>query len=145
LPNSCIVLWSGGSKDGTVIYLRDIAAIREKWEDTPNKVYYNGKSAVILKIEKTGIEDILTIAEKVKADVKEFNQKNRVIKAHVIDDRTIPLEQRIDLLVRNGILGLILVVLLLSFFLNLRFSFWVSVGLPFSFVRNVYPHWFLWG
>ena len=122
-----------GSKDGTVIYLRDIAAIREKWEDTPNKVYYNGKSAVILKIEKTGIEDILTIAEKVKADVKEFNQKNRVIKAHVIDDRTIPLEQRIDLLVRNGILGLILVVLLLSFFLNLRFSFWVSVGLPFSF------------
>ena len=49
------------------------------------------------------------------------------------DDRTISLEQRIDLLVKNGILGLMLVVLLLTFFLNLRFSFWVSLGLPFSF------------
>ncbi len=122
-----------GTEDGTVIYLRDIAEIREKWEDIPNKVYFNGKGAVILKIEKTGVEDILTIAEKVKAEVKEFNQKNDVIKARILDDRTIPLEQRIALLTRNGIMGLILVVILLSFFLNLRFSFWVSVGLPFSF------------
>ncbi len=122
-----------GTPDGTVIYLRDIADIREKWEDVPDKVYYNGKGAVILQVDKTKVEDILLIASKVKAQVKEFNQKNKVIRAQILDDRTIPLEQRIELLVRNGILGLILVVLLLSFFLNLRFSFWVSVGLPFSF------------
>lgn len=122
-----------GTADGTVVYLRDIANIKEKWEDVPNRVSFNGKGAVILKIEKTGHEDILAIAEKVKTYVKEFNQKNSVIQASILDDRTLPLRQRINLLMRNGILGLILVVLLLSFFLNLRFSFWVSVGLPFSF------------
>lgn len=122
-----------GASDGNVIYLRDVADIREKWEDSPDKVYYNGQEAVILRIEKTSVEDILAIANRVKAYVRDFNRKNNVIKAHILDDRTIPLEQRIDLLVRNGIMGLILVVLLLSFFLNRRFSFWVSVGLPFSF------------
>ncbi len=122
-----------GTADGTIVYLRDIANIKEKWEDVPNRVSFNGKGAVILKIEKTGHEDILAIAEKVKTYVKEFNQKNSVIHASILDDRTIPLLQRINLLMRNGILGLILVLLLLSFFLNLRFSFWVSVGLPFSF------------
>jgi len=122
-----------GTADGTVVYLRDIADIKEKWEDVPNRVSFNGKGAVILKIEKTGHEDILAIAEKVKTYVKEFNQKNSVIHASILDDRTIPLQQRISLLMRNGILGLTLVLCLLSFFLNLRFSFWVSVGLPFSF------------
>lgn len=122
-----------GNPDGTVIYLKDIADVKEKWEDVPDKSYYNGKTALILNIDKTEEEDILAVAEKAKSLVENFNDINENVKALVIDDRTISLEQRLELLVNNGIIGLILVVVTLGFFLNLRLSFWVAIGIPFSF------------
>ncbi len=122
-----------GNPDGTVIYLRDVATVKEQWEDVPDKSYYNGQTAVVLNVDKTAAEDILAVAKDAKAIVQKFNDSHREIQAVVIDDTTIPLRQRLMLLVNNGIVGLILVLALLGFFLNLRLSFWVSVGIPFSF------------
>ncbi|HES59432.1 MAG TPA: efflux RND transporter permease subunit, partial [Caldithrix sp.] len=122
-----------GKPDGTVIYLKDIATVLEKWEDIPDKMYYNGRNAVILDLDQTEQEDILLIAELAKKKVAEYNEENNQIHAQVIDDRTVSLKQRRDLLVKNGLFGLILVVITLGFFLNLRLSYWVSVGIPFSF------------
>ena len=56
------------------------------------------------------------------------------LQLHVIFDRSVMLNQRINMLVSNGFKGLILVVLALGFFLNLRLSFWVSLGVPLSFL-----------
>ncbi len=122
-----------GNPGGTVLRLSDIATVKEKWEDIPDKVYYNERNAVKIQIEKTGQEDILEIAKQVKQYLDRFNQKNSTIHAVILDDHTIPLEQRLTLLSRNGLIGLVLVITLLGFFLNLRLSFWVSVGIPFSF------------
>ena len=122
-----------GNADGTVIYLKDIASVLEKWEDVPDKMYYNGRNAVILDLDQTEQEDILLIADLAKKKVAEFNQENDRLNALVIDDRTVSLKQRRDLLVKNGMFGLVLVVITLGFFLNLRLSYWVSVGIPFSF------------
>lgn len=119
--------------DGRVIYLKDIADVKEKWEDVPDKRYYNARNAAILNIDQTEQEDITVVAEKVKEFITGFNKQNTSIQALVLDDRTVTLNQRLELLVRNGIAGLVLVVLLLGFFLNLRLSFWVSIGIPFSF------------
>jgi len=55
------------------------------------------------------------------------------VKAAVLRDLTIPLNQRITLLVKNGLIGLVLIMICLGFFLNLRLSFWVAVSIPFSF------------
>lgn len=122
-----------GNSDGSLIYLKDIAQIKERWEDVPDKSYYNGRPAVIINIDKTDQEDILKVALAAKQIVNEFNQTATEIEALVIDDNTVSLTQRIDLLVNNGILGLILVMITLGFFLNLRLSFWVAIGIPFSF------------
>jgi len=123
-----------GNPDGTVLYLKDIAVIREQWEDVPNRTYYDNKPAVILSIDQTESEDILLIAEKAKAMVADFNAQQGPIRATVFDDRTVPLMQRLQLLIKNGLFGLLLVVTALGFFLNLRLSFWVSVGIPFAFL-----------
>ena len=112
-----------GNSDGSLIYLKDIAQIKERWEDVPDKSYYNGRPAVIINIDKTDQEDILKVALAAKQIVNEFNQTATEIEALVIDDNTVSLTQRIDLLVNNGILGLILVMITLGFFLNLRLSF----------------------
>ncbi len=131
--NELLNLVVRGNPDGTVIYLRDVANIKENWEDVPDKSYYNGRTAVVLNIDKTAAEDILAVAGEAKLIVREFNESNTEVEAYVIDDATIPLRQRLALLVNNGLVGLVLILLLLGFFLNLRLSFWVSVGIPFSF------------
>ena len=122
-----------GNPDGTVIYLKDVANIREKWEDVPDKSYYNSRNAAVLNIDKTASEDIIAVADQAKAIVREFNESNESVQALIIDDATIALRQRLALLVNNGLVGLILILALLGFFLNLRLSFWVSIGIPFSF------------
>jgi len=122
-----------GNPDGTVIYLQDVANIKEQWEDIPDKSYYNNRTAVVLNIDQTKQEDILAIANATMQLVDEFNNSNTRVRALILDDRTIPLRQRVQLLLRNGFLGLLLVIITLGFFLNLRLSFWVSIGIPFSF------------
>ncbi len=122
-----------GNPDGTVIRLRDVADVREKWEEIPDSTYYNGKNAVKLKIEKTADEDILAIKRRLDEYIENFNGQHDNMRIVIMDDRTIPLRQRLQLLSKNGLIGLALVITLLGFFLNLRLSFWVSVGIPFSF------------
>jgi len=122
-----------GNADGTIIYLKDIATIRERWEDIPDKTYFNGRTAVVLNIDKTREEDILAVAEQAKALVADFNVEHAQVQAEVLDDNTVSLRQRLSLLINNGLIGLALVIIALGFFLNLRLSFWVSVGIPFSF------------
>ena len=122
-----------GNPDGTVIRLGDVAQIKEQWEDIPDKSYYNGRNALVLNVDKTRQEDIIAVVDRTRTIIDRFNSENSVVQAEVLDDATISLRQRIDLLVNNGIIGLILVIVVLGFFLNLRLSFWVSIGIPFSF------------
>jgi multidrug efflux pump subunit AcrB len=122
-----------GNPDGTVIYLKDIAEIREQWEDIPDKSYYNNRAAVVLNLDQTEQEDIIAISNRTKQIVNKFNEENQRVQALILDDRTIPLRQRTQLLINNGMIGLLLVITSLGFFLNLRLSFWVSIGIPFSF------------
>ncbi len=122
-----------GDTEGNLILLKDVATIKERWADTPDKTYYNGQTSVVLNIEKTREENVLEVADISKAMVEKFNAENTVIQAKVLADNTISLRQRLELLINNGMIGLVLVVLSLSFFLNLRISFWVAIGIPFSF------------
>jgi len=122
-----------GNPDGTVVRLRDLAEVKEQWKDVPDKTYYNGQYAVVLSVSQTEDEDILDIGSKIKEVIGEFNDTHDNIRAVELRDMTIPLKQRIELLVKNGILGLILVMICLGFFLNLRLSWWVGASIPFSF------------
>ncbi|MEZ4745875.1 MAG: efflux RND transporter permease subunit [Calditrichia bacterium] len=122
-----------GRSDGQVIRLQDIATITEKWEDVPDRVYYNGQKAVVLNVEKTLDEDIIAVRDKAFELVDEFNLQNGQVQAVVWVDQTVSLRQRLDLLTYNGLFGFFLVVVILGFFLNLRLSFWASIGIPFSF------------
>jgi multidrug efflux pump subunit AcrB len=122
-----------GGRDGSVVFLRDVATVREKWEDSPEKVYFNGQPAVVLSISKTISEDILAIRERAQELIDQFNAEDNGIRMEILDDRTIALRGRLSLMINNGLLGLLLVMISLTFFMNLRLSFWVAIGIPFSF------------
>jgi multidrug efflux pump subunit AcrB len=120
--------------DGTVIRLGDIADVREDWEDSPQASWYEGLPSITIRVEKTDREDSITIVEAVKAWMAEAEIRlPEGLRIEVLRDSTISLRQRIDLLVNNGLLGLGLVLLTLTLFLNLRLSFWVALGIPISY------------
>jgi multidrug efflux pump subunit AcrB len=122
-----------GAATGKIVYLKDVADIIERWEDIPDKSYYNGHNSVVLSVDKTADEDILEVARLTKEAVAGFNQDHEQVQAILLDDRTVSLKQRLNLLKNNGLIGLTLVILTLGFFMNLRLSLWVSIGIPFSF------------
>lgn len=124
--------------DGSILRLTDIATIRKRFADVPNASYYNGKPAATLKVTKLPEEDVLIITDYVKAYVEEFNNNNSSIEAVLENDRSVVLNDRLSILVNNGAVGLILVLVMLGLFLNLRLSFWVAFGIPFSFLGMLF-------
>jgi len=123
------------SAEGSVIYLYQIADIRDQWEDVPARSFFNNKPSVVLTINNTDAEDVLTITDYMNKYVEEYNQKSSSsgVKAYTIRDGSINLRQRIDLLVENGVVGFFLVLGCLSLFLNWRIAFWVASSIPIAF------------
>lgn len=119
--------------DGGVIRLYQVADIKDQWEDVPTRSYINGELVVVVTVQNTLEEDLLTIADSVKTYVEKFNLRNEGVKAKVIADSSITLTQRIELLTSNGVIGFFIVLLLLSMFLHWRLAFWVALAIPISF------------
>ena len=117
---------------GNIIRLRDVAEVRDHWAENPDRLYMNGDLAVQLQIKTTNNEDIVIATENVRDYIVKFNERNDKVQLKVALDQTVALEDRIDLLVENGGLGIFLVLILLGLFLKPSIALWVAIGLPFS-------------
>ncbi len=120
--------------DGNTIQIKDVATIKEDWSENTDKAYYNGRRAVLVRVNTLNEENILDAAASIRGYVDEFNEENTVVQAILVDDGTKVLIERINLLTENGIIGAILVFILLALFLRIRLAFWVAVGIPISFL-----------
>ena len=120
--------------NGTAVTLSEIATVRDQFEETPNALFFNGNQAINVIVTNTNVEDLISSAENVKKYIEEFNSENNNVQLNVVSDRSITLNQRTALLFENGIIGILLVLTFLSIFLNTRLAFWVSFGLPISFL-----------
>ncbi len=120
--------------DGSNLLLRDIANIKMQFADTPNRSYSNGQTAVSISIEKLPEEDLQEISEFLNGYIDTFNAQNENFELFASFDFNSLLQQRVDLLMSNGAVGLILVLVCLGLFLSVRLSFWVALGIPISFL-----------
>ncbi|MFP4845359.1 efflux RND transporter permease subunit [Winogradskyella sp. PE311] len=118
---------------GRTIQLKDIAVVKDQFSETPNSNYFNGDLSINITITSTNTEDLITSADKTKAYIEEFNQKYDNVQLNVVRDLSTTLVQRTALLTENAIIGMVLVLLFLSLFLNTRLAFWVAFGLPVAF------------
>lgn len=121
------------SPDGTIIRLKDVADVSDRWSENPNRVYYNGKPAVKVVLQNLNQEDLFFMTKTVKAYIENFNHKYSEVQASITRDGSEIIQERINILTHNGILGMILVLLFLSLSLNPRISFWVAISIPISF------------
>ncbi|MGK7390674.1 MAG: efflux RND transporter permease subunit [Candidatus Cyclobacteriaceae bacterium M2_1C_046] len=120
--------------DGSKLLLRDVGRIKEQFSDQPNKATLNGKTAVFIQVLKLEDEDLKEISTFVSQYAEEFNEPNKAVQLVVAFDFMDYLQQRLDMLTGNGIVGLSLVLIALGTFLSLRLSFWVAWGIPSSFL-----------
>ncbi len=121
------------SPDGSVVRLYQVADIKDQWADQPNRSFLNGDPSVVVTVQNTLEEDMLTITDKVKEYIEDFNEENEAVQATIIRDGSVILRQRMELLTENGILGFAIVVVLLAMFLHWRLAFWVAIAIPISF------------
>lgn len=119
---------------GRIIRLKDIAEVKDQFSETPNANYFNRNLSINITITSTNTEDLITSADSAKKYITEFNQKYDNVELNVVRDLSITLVQRTELLTENAIIGMILVLMFLSLFLNTRLAFWVAFGLPIAFL-----------
>ncbi|MYG49424.1 MAG: efflux RND transporter permease subunit [Gemmatimonadales bacterium] len=127
-----IVLLSG--RDGTLVRLGDIAEVRDGFEETDLIVRYQNRPAAFVEVYRAGGEQVMDVATTVREHLA-----NEVIPSlpdgvgiTLWNDESQAYEERADLLLKNGILGLLLVLVALSLFLQIRLALWVAVGLAVS-------------
>ena len=120
--------------EGGEVLLGDIAVVEDTFKVAEDKVLMNGKLQALLAIEKTKSEDAIRLADEVKAFVAKEKKLQPQIELTVTQDQTDILVDRLNMLVINGIQGLLLVFLVMWLFFNVRVSFWVIMGLPVSFL-----------
>jgi multidrug efflux pump subunit AcrB len=126
------------SPDGGRVYLRDIAKVVDGFEDTDLSTNFNGDPSVSINVFRVGDEQVLTIVEEAidHLDLKFRPTLEDGIDVTVWQNEATNLQDRIDLLVNNAAIGLVLVVLCLALFLDIRLAFWSAFGIGISFTAT---------
>lgn len=132
-----LIIVSG--KSGGGIKLGDIAQIGTVFDRPEDITLFNGRRAAILEISKTDNQDSLRVMDAIQENlVRERQLAPRGVSLDISSDVTSNIRDRLRILVSNGVQGLVLVFLTMWLFFSFRFSFWVTMGLPVSFLGTVY-------
>lgn len=118
-------------EDGAVLTVADLGIVRDDFNDTVAISRVDGKPGLVISIDKTSTEDLLTIVD----SVHEFAADREMPAGYSLRtwrDSAVAVEDRMTLLSTNGLQGLLLVFLMLAIFLEFKLAFWVAMGIPVS-------------
>ncbi len=126
------------SADGTRLTVGDVATVVDGFADTDLWSRFDGKPAVLLQVFRTGDQSAIDVVGAARRYLEEVTaQLPAGIELAVYRDETSILRARLDLLVRNGVAGFILVFFVLALFLRLSLAGWVALGIPISFLGGI--------
>jgi multidrug efflux pump subunit AcrB len=122
--------------DGGVLpRLGDIARVSEGFADSNRIATFNGKRAIGIDVSRVGEQTPLSVSKAVRDTLPAIRASlPPQIKLEILSDRSEIYQQRLSLLMKNGFIGLVLVLFLLSLFLEFKLAFWVTVGIPTAFL-----------
>ena len=125
--------------DGTTVRLGDIAEVRDGFAEGGLVSRYNGQPAAFIEVYRTADERVLDISEAVERQLRESVAPGLPpgVRVDVWSNDADPLAARLGLMLKNGFLGLLLVLGVLTLFLDLRLAFWVAAGIAVSFVGTL--------
>ena len=117
--------------NGDVVTVGQIGKVIDGFEETVGQTLIDGRPGLVIQVAKTTSEDLFTVVETIKQYVAE-KEVPPGYELKLWGDVSVDVQDRIDLLSRNGLQGLALVFLVLAIFLDLRLAFWVAAGIPIS-------------
>lgn len=126
---------------GALITVGDIGSVKDDFSDTTAISRINGRPGLVAVVNAASREDLLLMTDEVRTYVK-----TKTLPAGyefvVYGDQSVAVKDRLDLLTRNGLQGLILVFIVLAIFLEIRLAFWVSLGIPVSILGACCVLWY---
>ncbi len=127
------------SFDGPVIRLDDIAEVFRGQEEETSITRVNGTKGFVLQVKKQPQADIIRTVKRVRERVAEL-KKNipEDINIFYTDDSSEAVSNRLDIIIKNGYIGLALVLVVLGVFLSLKTAFWVAVSIPVTLLGTVF-------
>lgn len=121
--------------DGSLVRLGDVAEVTDGFAEQDLYPYFNGRPAVKVVAYRVGAETPRGVSQAVHRVKHELEgELPEGITLSIWDDDSKMLDERIELLTSNAQMGLVLVFLVLTAFLELRLAFWVALGIPISFL-----------
>lgn len=121
--------------NGTSITLDQIATINDGFTEDPLYSKFDGKNAAFINVSRVGDQSAIEIADDVKAFIESRSETLPAgLKLSYWQDSSKTVKARLDTLTRSLIQGIGLVLLLLALFLRPYLAFWVSIGIPISFL-----------
>ena len=122
--------------DGTIVRLGDIAQVRDGFERADLIVRHQGKPAAFVEVSRMPGEQVMEVATAVQEHVANVIVPSlpKGVRVDILNDESQTYDERVDLLLKNGGMGLLLVLVALALFLEIRLAAWVVVGLATAFV-----------
>ncbi len=120
------------------LILKDIATIEKRYLDATTMFLMNNKNAINTAIKQNPKGDALKLASTIKEIVKDLNEKEKDLQYIIHNDHSEQIKDRLNIIVSNIILGIILISLLVLLLINKRMSFIISLGIPTSFVIGAF-------
>ena len=118
--------------NGDVVTVGEIGNVVDGFAETTSQHFINGRSGIAISVTKTNNEDLFTVVDAVQQYVRKKANQNPGYEIKTWGNISEDVQDRIDLLTRNGLQGLLLVFIVLAVFLDLRLAFWVAIGIPVS-------------
>ncbi|MDO8843037.1 MAG: efflux RND transporter permease subunit [Methylicorpusculum sp.] len=123
--------------DGSQVKLGDIATIKDGYDESDYYATFNNQPAVMIQVYSVGDQTPIQVSKTVKSYMERIvPELPKGISAEIRRDTSEEYSQRIDLLLRNSAMGLVLVFIMLALFLELRLAFWVMMGIPTAFLGS---------
>ncbi len=117
--------------DGLVLTVGDLGTVRDEFADVASTNRINGRAGMVVSIDRSSGEDLLAMVAAVKQYVADAKLPSGY-ELTVWADQSIDVQDRLRMLIENGLQGLVIVFVMLALFLDLKIAFWVAMGIPFS-------------
>ncbi|MEP3224994.1 MAG: efflux RND transporter permease subunit [Parasphingorhabdus sp.] len=128
------------SDNGTLIRLGQVADVKDEFEDSDLISLYNGKPVAFVEVFRTSDERVLDVAKAVREYLENDFQKTlpEGVSYAIWSDDSELLNDRLSLLLKNAAIGLLLVLLALTLFLDIRLAAWTAVGIGVTFIGAIF-------
>ncbi|NBB93550.1 MAG: AcrB/AcrD/AcrF family protein [Gammaproteobacteria bacterium] len=126
------------SETGAPVRLGDIADVRDGFEEVGFHSQFNRTPSIELEIFRVGTQSPLEVAESVQVVLDDLSQTlPEGVSWRIDSNRAEEFSDRLNLLLKNGALAVIIIILILALFLEARLAFWIMMGMTISFVGAI--------